>query len=602
MLTRLRIRNFKKFKDVEIELGPAVVLIGPNNSGKTAALQALALWDIGRRRWTEKWGDKPPGKRSGVTINRNDLLAIPVPVAKLLWRNLHVQDVRRIGEERKQDTKPVFMHITVEGVTGNREWSCGLEFYYANPESFYCRPLQVSHEGSTKRTVVPPEAAGVRVAFLPPMSGLAEREFVKQQGEIGVLIGQGQTAQVLRNLCYQIYASAKGIGLPDSEIQARDRARSNKKGASVVQDDWDALVGHIRNLFGVELLEPVYTGERSEITMSYREKNVELDLSCSGRGLQQTLLLLAHLYANPNTVLLLDEPDAHPEILRQRQTYELLTETARRQGSQVVVASHSEVVLEEAADQDVVVAFVGAKPHRINDRGTQLQKSLREIGFEHYYLAEEKGWVLYLVGTTDLAILQAFAKTLGHEAVRYLDERPFFMSVGNQPQKARAHYFGLREACCNLAGIAIFDRLTESLRTDTPLKEMQWKRRELENYLCSEAVLLAYVRSSDMGDLFTSAEAERRAEVMRTCMEDMTDALKKLKGVSPWSPDIKASDDFLDPLFKAYFEKLGVPNQMRKTNYHVLARFVRRGDLDPEVVEKLDAIVGVAKRAKPVAE
>jgi hypothetical protein len=153
-----------------------------------------------------------------------------------------------------------------------------------------------------------------------------------------------------------------------------------------------------------------------------------------------------------------------------------------------------------------------------------------------------------------------------------------------------------------LAGLAIFDRLTESRRTDTPLKEMQWKRRELENYLCSEAVLLAYVRSSDMGDLFTSAEAERRAEVMRTCMEDMTDALKKLKGVSPWSPDIKASDDFLDPLFKAYFEKLGVPNQMRKTNYHVLARFVRRGDPDPEVVEKLDAIVGVAKRAKPVAE
>lgn len=37
-----------------IELDGAVVLIGPNNSGKTSAMQALALWDIGLRRWLER--------------------------------------------------------------------------------------------------------------------------------------------------------------------------------------------------------------------------------------------------------------------------------------------------------------------------------------------------------------------------------------------------------------------------------------------------------------------------------------------------------------------------------------------------------------------
>ncbi len=34
-----------------------------------------------------------------------------------------------------------------------------------------------------------------------------------------------------------------------------------------------------------------------------------LDLSSAGRGLHQTLLLLAYLYANPQTVMLLDEAD-----------------------------------------------------------------------------------------------------------------------------------------------------------------------------------------------------------------------------------------------------------------------------------------------------
>ena len=121
--------------------------------------------------------------------------------------------------------------------------------------------------------------------------------------------------------------------------------------------------------------------------MTYREQDARLDLSSAGRGLQQTLLLLAYMYANPGTVLLLDEPDAHLEILRQRQIYRLLTDVARESGSQIIAASHSEVLLNEAAGRDVVVAFVGA-PHRIDDRGSQVLKALREIGFDHYYLAE----------------------------------------------------------------------------------------------------------------------------------------------------------------------------------------------------------------------
>ena len=47
MLTRLRVRNFKTLESLEIELGQTVVFVGPNNSGKTSALQALALWRSG---------------------------------------------------------------------------------------------------------------------------------------------------------------------------------------------------------------------------------------------------------------------------------------------------------------------------------------------------------------------------------------------------------------------------------------------------------------------------------------------------------------------------------------------------------------------------
>jgi hypothetical protein len=144
MLTKLTIRNFKLFDQVEIELGDRVVFIGMNNAGKTSALQALALWDVGTKRWLEKRGGAMPEKRPGVTINRRDLIAVPVPVANLLWRDLHVRQGSRT--EGKMRTQNVLIEIVVEGVKGGKTWRCGLEFYYANEESFYCRPLRAIND------------------------------------------------------------------------------------------------------------------------------------------------------------------------------------------------------------------------------------------------------------------------------------------------------------------------------------------------------------------------------------------------------------------------------------------------------------------------
>lgn len=91
------------------------MLIGPNNSGKTTALQALALWNIGLRRWNEKrQGKTSPEERPSVTINRKDLTSIPVPHANLLWRDLHARDVKRV--EGKPQTQNIRLEMIVDGV------------------------------------------------------------------------------------------------------------------------------------------------------------------------------------------------------------------------------------------------------------------------------------------------------------------------------------------------------------------------------------------------------------------------------------------------------------------------------------------------------
>ncbi|MFQ5614545.1 MAG: AAA family ATPase [Anaerolineae bacterium] len=579
MLTKLVIRKFKRFREVDIELGSPVVLIGPNNSGKTAGLQALALWDIGVKRWVEKRGigESVPRKRPGVTINRRDIIAIPVPNANLLWHNLHVRDVQHVSG--KPRTRNIRIDVEVEGVTEGRSWTCGMEFDYANEESIYCRPLRLSDDKDPNRMSVPEEAVKAQVAFLPPMSGLAASETRLDPGAINVRIGEGRTAEVLRNLCYRL---------------VEDRSQEVL---------WKKLHSHIKSLFGVDLDRPEYIPERGEITMTYRDlSGVRLDLSSSGRGLQQTLLLLAYLYANPGAVLLLDEPDAHLEILRQRQIYHLITDVAREQGGQIIAASHSEIVLNEAADRDVVIAFVG-KPHRIDDRGSQVLKALKEIGYDQYYQAEQTGWVLYLEGSTDLAILKAFADTLAHPATRHL-ERPFVHYVGDQPRQAENHFYGLKEAKSDLAGIAIFDRLDKDLQSTDLLRKLMWQRREIENYLCYPEVLLAYAEGIDEGDvpgpLFAFAERDRRRQVMKACIEDLVPPVALRDRRDQWWQDVKASDDFLDRLFEMYFKQLNLPNLMRKADYHLLARLVTKELIDDEIKEKLDAIVEVAESANPL--
>ena len=79
----------------------------------------------------------------------------------------------------------------------------------------------------------------------------------------------------------------------------------------------------------------------------------------------------------------------------------------------------------------------------------------------------------------------------------------------------------------------------------------------------------------------------------------MEAALQTLGKPSPWDPNLKASDDFLVPLFQNYFKKLGIPNLMAKKDFYELASFVPRDRIDPEIKEKLSAIVKVAKAAKP---
>lgn len=556
MITQITIRNFKKLDDVSFEVGNPVVFIGPNNSGKTTALQAIGLWALGTIKWygARKDGKPRAKKRSGVPINRNDLLMLPVSTASLLWSKTSVR--RGTKKNGKPATENIVIQIIVEGRIKNNAYKVGFEFDYANSESFYVRVIEGEDQLET--------AIQEKVAFLQPMSGLGKEETKLVSGAIDRLIGEGKTAEVLRNICYQLYAPEK-----DTPINL---------------NAWEQVKTIIQDRFGVTLSDPVFIAERGVVELKYKEKGVEYDLASMGRGCLQTLLLLAYLFLHPQAILLLDEPDAHLEVLRQREIYNLLVETSTRLGSQIIIASHSEVVLNEAADKNTVVAFIGS-PHTLN-KASHLRKSLTDIGWEKYAAAEQKGYVLFLEGSTDLDMLRAFAKILEHPTTDELQRPNVIYLNTNLPHKAQEQFQAIKEAFPALKGFAVFDRLDGDISDGNGLEVRSWRRREFENYFCSPELLCRFAESFGEG-LFAKEPRKIMEDILA---EELATTVRNDLSHRFWQ-DTKVSTDFLPIIFKKFKEGFpSIGKDINKSEYFRVISFMRSEEVDQDIKDVLDAL------------
>jgi len=577
MITKITINNFKKIETVSIDINSPLVLIGPNNSGKTSILQAITLWDAGLKKWASqkvaKTGKKS-GKRQGVSINRKDLISLPVPSAKLLWHNLNTHKV--IKTNGKPSTDYIFLDIKVEGVDNGENWIGAFEFYYANEESFYCRPLRKT-DGTDNRFEVSEHAYKTKVAYLQPMSGLAASEDLLTPGSIDRKIGEGKTADVIRNISYKLLH-------PERATDAVPKEKINER--------WNDIVSIIKSKFGITIQEPVFHPENGLLDMSYTENGIVYDLSSSGRGLQQTLLLLCFLYSNPDRVILMDEPDAHLEVLRQKEIYNLISEVTRKLNSQLIIASHSEIVLREAASRDDdIIAILQNQTIKLNDPRIikEFRKSLTDFGWDKYYLAKLKKHCIYLEGTTDISNLEAFAAKLNHPVKGMIEEANVDPVEGNIPAEAFKRFQAIKLIEPELKGICLFDRIGRNYNDDDPMLVMEWKKREFENYFCTPEVLIRWA-DSKANTLFTS----NYVEIMNQVIQDFT-APQYLKNRDDnWWNNEKIGD-WADNIFREFSIRVEQQLMMRKSNFHEMIPFLKTEEINKEIIEKLDAIYKVIK-------
>lgn len=589
-VTFVEIENFKGFKDkVRIELKNPSVLIGPNNAGKTTVIQALSLWSRAVCTWYEKKGGKRKKgmERFGVGINRLNILDIPVKESRYYWN----------GTKVRSGNTPISFSITVGILQDGKEAPLKMLFNSRDQESVYCRPDNAVINDDKLFNV----AKNLLFNLLYPMSGIAAgasqatEEYLINEGQIRVQIGQGQTASVLRNLCYQVYSNDK--------------------------NDWNKLCIIIKSLFGFDLLPPTYEEARSVLSLTYQMQGVDnpLDIAIAGRGMQQTLLILSYLYSHQRSILMIDEPDAHLEILRQKQIFTILKRVSEDTKCQIIIATHSEVILDEAVESNLTFLINGTASDIA--KNNDIKNTLKTLGVEHYYKAHTSPHLLIVEGSTDIDMLEALARKLNHPAVkifegklfsyytRDIDCSSYLPSVlerqATPGENYKSYFYTLKHLVPELKGIALFD-CDGSEKKDVPnnndLGIFYWKRYELENYFITPESLMTYIDSQrdDEQSLFLTVAHENMQKAIDVTLANMLfeGDISKVAGYKQATLDIKnrllsqcKMSKFAEDVFALFAEYQGEKILLNKGDFYKIIQFLNVNDIPDEVTQKLDLIV-----------
>lgn len=547
MIRELRIRRFKQFEDVALPLEGHVVLAGQNNSGKTTVLQALSAWRLAYEQWLSlNDRNKHNGAYSRKPVTRQSFSAVPLRSFDLLWR-----------DRRYNGTVEIDL-VTTEG------WRMAMELTADSTEQIYVRPHR-----DTPREVL--DQAAPTMVYVSSVDGLEiEEAAINNPDWVRTLLGRQRPGSILRNLLLEVSSGAH----------------------------WDRLRESIRKLFGIELLVPRTEG--GVILCEYQRpgQTHALDILSAGSGLHQILLLLAVLYTRGGSVLLIDEPDAHLHVFLQDTVFAELRRVAAATQSQIILATHSEVIFRSVPPEQLVL-MMGA-PRRVADvtERRQLAQAMAILDQSDVVAALDAPGVLYLEGHTDLDLLRAWAEVLEHPLAAYLNRQPFWrpqvyeLRDGADGIKAQDHFNALRLARPDISAVLLQD--SDGRDRGEPgaaprqgaLNRLRWERYESESYLVHPQALTRFIESL--------IQAPARDVVMRFFSERLGGELAQALWDAPFtSPPLvetylrstKARTDIIGALLQT----CGI-HGFEYTRYDEIARTFTQGEVHPEVRVKLDFI------------
>jgi len=562
MISKITTEFFKRFESQEFPLKPLSLLAGPNNSGKSSLLQAAMVWNLAMQKWSEKKGPGSGSKakdRQGAPITRQEFTALPMPSMDQLWTDTHTSF--RKSEGKQGAPRPLV--ISLEGKDKNgADWRFGFEFRYSGPEQIHVKPV------AADLPYFETAQEEVKVIYVPPFSGIGVNETRHDRPYQDMLVGQGKAGDILRNLLLEVAGAEDGTA-------------------------WDKLESHIEEVFGYRLLKPSYDGT-PYITCQYLkgipkgQSNrglAPLDVSTTGSGFHQVLMILAFMFARPSSLILLDEPDAHLHVLLQKNLYDILRKLCRESQGQLIIATHSEVLIDNTSPSEIVSFYT--KPHPLSSEyeRSQVREALKRVTSLDLLLAENAAGVLYLEGSTDFDLLKAWAEALDHPLRQWFGKLPYCQNnQGRNAKEARAHFFALKAIRPAIKAVLLLDGDNRNQEdhelTAEGLELLRWDRYEAESYLLHPACLARFLER-EAEPLFANAALDYlKQQVPPAFFSAPLETINFLRSEA-------ASKTLLPELFRR--ARVDLP----KSNYFVIAQQMKKEEIPQEVSDKLTAIFKV---------
>ena len=528
MINKVVVNNFKKFEHLEFELQDHLVIAGPNNSGKTTLLQAIAAWSEIALQWTKRNSDLARDAYrnfSGTNLNSELFYSVPIADFDHLWKDKNVLD-----------SASVYLHTD--------QWKIGFEFFYKEAELASIRPAKDVDENDLERYIDEP----LIPIYIPPLSGVEIKEEPLESVAIPARLARAQPGSVLRNLLLTVSRDA---------------------------EKWHKLQQVVRSFFGYELSPP---SAGAEIYARYRHsaQGSWYDLSSAASGFLQVLAVYAALLYKEASVVLIDEPDAHLHILLQDKMYRDLCEHARQNSSQLVIATHSERIIDAADKEDL--RLLAGELRKVSDK----RKVKRTLYLENteILLAETKRKILYVEGKTDIDILRAWASVLKHSLLQFL-EKPFWRPTAEEEKHfVTSHFSSLQLIVPEFQGIELCDGDNKGSRTTSSspkgMRRLFWDRYEIESYLIHPEAIARFVESANGKKAANQAEAFMKGYLPPALFETPFESYATLR-------QTKGKD-----ILAEIMQEAGLILRENE-NYQIAAQMMKE-EIHPEVVEKLDAI------------
>ena len=527
MIDRVVIRNVKRFKELDCRLTEHLVIVGPNNCGKTTLLQAIAYWSEIALHWAQYNPDlarDDNGNYPSSNLSPGDISSIPLADWDSLWPSRDVTD-------------PGSIRVHIDGEV------LGFEFLYRDRVSVAVRPMRDVSESVLDGYRQDPFTP----VYVPPMSGVDLREPPYQPEVIPARLARGQGGTVLRNLLL---------------------------GVSGDPTKWAELQEIVADLFGYELGLP---SAGAEIVAGYREgpAMLSLDYSSGAAGFLQIVMIYAAIFQQRGSAILIDEPDAHLHIVLQERLYRDLRDRARHHGWQLIIATHAERVIREARPEALRLLAGGL--YEIQ-QAKGLVDTLRLSNVELVQAHQEER-VLYLEGKTDLEILRAWATILEHPLCRFL-EAPFWKPMAEDRWTTNQHFAALRLNVPTLCGVDLRDRNDKREgRGDSSCPEglmrLVWDRYEIESYLIHPDAILRWLEAWGDETAVGRADGYMRRLFPPAIYEE------------PFESDYfegRKGKDVLGTVCEAALLRID------EVEYCGIAAGMLKQEVHPEVVDKLDAM------------